>query len=110
MTGSRRISRPLRWRIEKRSCGGTTSCIGEAQADQQHQSAEQQAQPLAAHLLPGARAELRADHAADHQEHAPARRRPDGWRLACSTVADSMVTSVSIIEVPITVAVGTRSR
>ena len=40
----------------------------EAHADRQHQEAEQQPQPLAAHVLSGARAELRADHAADHED------------------------------------------
>ena len=40
----------------------------EAQSDRDNQQSEQQTQPVGRHLLTGPCAELRADHAADHQQ------------------------------------------
>ena len=48
--------------------GCTTSWNAKRRPTASTSSAEQQPQPLAAHVLAGARAELRADHAADHQD------------------------------------------
>ena len=55
-------------RMVKRSSGRITELDGEADADREHQQAEQQPQMFAADLLAGAGAELRAGDAADHQD------------------------------------------
>ena len=82
---------------------------GKAQPDREHEQAEQQAQPLAADVLSGARAELGADHAADHQDEREHRvDQVVGGRVHHG--GEAMVTRVSTIEVPITTPVGTRRR
>ena len=82
---------------------------GETNADGEDQQPEQQPQLLAADVLAGPCAELRADDAADHQDQRQHRiDQVVGDRMQQSR--DAMVTSVSTMEVPITVEVGTRKR
>ena len=88
--------------------GGTHEIERKTNPDREHEQPEQEAQPLAAHLLSGAGAELRPGHSATIRINASSA--STRWLMAaCMTVAEAMVTSVSTIEVPMTVAVGTRS-
>ena len=78
-------------------------------SDREHQQAEEKAQPLAAHLLSGACAELCAGDAAHHQDQRQHRiDQMIGHRVhhGCRRHGHEG----SSMEVPITVAVGTRSR